>query len=308
MPPTPPRQPWLHDLNVIVFGNATALSSRSGDMHDDGAAGLYVDDQRAISHLVVLVGGERPSRVCDAAAGSRAEFLASARNLGAVTPDPVVEVRRVRSLGPSGLVERVCVVSRATEPPARVRWCRHRVGQGRREEPLRGDAPAQGRRRGSGGCVRDGLASPPRLVPARPDSREVDEATLVATFDVLLEPQREVQVELTYSTMRLRASQFDADPGGALLRWDDIRVTGDDTRLEPTFSVALEDLKALTLRDPDRRDDVFAGAGTPWYLTLFGRDSIWAARMTLPIGTNLAEGTLRALARRQGTRREPSSA
>ena len=40
--------------------------------------------------------------------------------------------------------------------------------------------------------------------------------------------------------------------------------------------------------------------GAPWYLTLFGRDSIWAARMLLPLGTDLALGTLHALARRQG--------
>jgi len=38
----------------------------------------------------------------------------------------------------------------------------------------------------------------------------------------------------------------------------------------------------------------------PWYLTLFGRDSLWTARMMLPLGTELAEGTLRTLARRQG--------
>ena len=45
---------------------------------------------------------------------------------------------------------------------------------------------------------------------------------------------------------------------------------------------------------------MFAAAGTPWYLTLFGRDSLWTARMMLPFGTELAAGTLRALARRQG--------
>ena len=42
-------------------------------------------------------------------------------------------------------------------------------------------------------------------------------------------------------------------------------------------------------------------AGAPWYLTLFGRDSIWAARMALPLGTDLAAGTLRTLAGLQGT-------
>ncbi|QGN57137.1 amylo-alpha-1,6-glucosidase [Nostocoides sp. HKS02] len=37
---------------------------------------------------------------------------------------------------------------------------------------------------------------------------------------------------------------------------------------------------------------------------MFGRDSIWTARLALPIGTELAAGTLRALARRQGTKHD----
>ncbi|HEX7538401.1 MAG TPA: amylo-alpha-1,6-glucosidase, partial [Dermatophilaceae bacterium] len=53
---------------------------------------------------------------------------------------------------------------------------------------------------------------------------------------------------------------------------------------------------------------VFAAAGTPWFLTLFGRDSLWAARMALPFGTDLAAGTLRALARRQGSAFDPDRA
>ena len=57
-----------------------------------------------------------------------------------------------------------------------------------------------------------------------------------------------------------------------------------------------------------RPEDDFIAAGSPWYLTLFGRDSIWAARMPLPLGTELAGGTLRTLAagrapRRSGHRR-----
>jgi glycogen debranching enzyme len=47
---------------------------------------------------------------------------------------------------------------------------------------------------------------------------------------------------------------------------------------------------------------VFLGAGAPWFLTLFGRDSIWAARLLLPFGWELAGGTLRALAAFQGKR------
>ncbi len=87
-----------------------------------------------------------------------------------------------------------------------------------------------------------------------------------------------------------------------------MRVTSQDTRLGATVQHSLLDLEHLLLTDPLDTDDVFAAAGSPWYLTLFGRDSLWAARMTLPFGTDLARGTLRALARRQGTRYDVEAA
>jgi glycogen debranching enzyme len=59
---------------------------------------------------------------------------------------------------------------------------------------------------------------------------------------------------------------------------------------------------------PGRRGDVFLAAGAPWYFTLFGRDSIWAARLLLPFGWQLAAGTLRALAACQGSKLDPETA
>jgi glycogen debranching enzyme len=44
----------------------------------------------------------------------------------------------------------------------------------------------------------------------------------------------------------------------------------------------------------------FLAAGAPWFFTLFGRDSLWAARLLLPLGSGLASSTLRALASMQG--------
>ncbi|MGH3380645.1 MAG: amylo-alpha-1,6-glucosidase, partial [Actinoallomurus sp.] len=58
------------------------------------------------------------------------------------------------------------------------------------------------------------------------------------------------------------------------------------------------DLGGLLLAD---EGDLYCGAGSPWYLTLFGRDALWTARLALPLGHELAAGTLRALARHQGT-------
>ena len=98
-------------------------------------------------------------------------------------------------------------------------------------------------------------------------------------------------------------------PGPTPPSWDAVRGRRRATRgSRPRRARPLDDLRAprccATRVDPS---DVFAAAGTPWYLTLFGRDSIWAARMMLPFGTDLAAGTLRALARRQGRRHDPGS-
>jgi len=42
-------------------------------------------------------------------------------------------------------------------------------------------------------------------------------------------------------------------------------------------------------------------AGAPWFMTLFGRDSLWASLMALPVDPSLALGTLQTLADRQGS-------
>ncbi len=52
---------------------------------------------------------------------------------------------------------------------------------------------------------------------------------------------------------------------------------------------------------------MYYAAGSPWYLTLFGRDSLWTARLALPLGWETALGTVRALARRQGRRVDPDT-
>jgi glycogen debranching enzyme len=43
-------------------------------------------------------------------------------------------------------------------------------------------------------------------------------------------------------------------------------------------------------------------AGLPWFMTMFGRDSIFTSLQALPFTPELAATTLRALGERQGTR------
>ena len=78
-----------------------------------------------------------------------------------------------------------------------------------------------------------------------------------------------------------------------------------DERLRRWVELSLADLSQLQIVLPDGPTETFLAAGVPWYLTLFGRDSIWAARMLLPLGPDLALGTLKALARRQGRSSDP---
>ena len=131
---------------------------------------------------------------------------------------------------------------------------------------------------------------------------------LAVTWPVVLPPGSSATLEVEVSVGRTASTPFDAGPGGHRVGWEAVRVTCQDSRLADTVHRSLLDLRHLLLTDPLDERDAFAAAGSPWYLTLFGRDSIWAARMSLPFGTELARGTLRALARRQGTTSDVASA
>lgn len=75
------------------------------------------------------------------------------------------------------------------------------------------------------------------------------------------------------------------------------------------FDAALDrsitDLRVLWTEN--ERDRSYIAAGVPWFDTLFGRDSVLAAMMSLAIKPELARDILRCLARLQGTVTDDSS-
>jgi glycogen debranching enzyme len=84
-------------------------------------------------------------------------------------------------------------------------------------------------------------------------------------------------------------------------------VTSDD-RLANTFATSAEDVGALRIfgRGPaEQEDHAVIAAGAPWFMTLFGRDSLITSWMALPLDMSLALGTLRTLASLQGQRDNP---
>jgi glycogen debranching enzyme len=74
--------------------------------------------------------------------------------------------------------------------------------------------------------------------------------------------------------------------------------TVDDHDWQSVLDRSVEDLLALTI---DTEFGPMFTAGTPWFATQFGRDSLIAAYQALPLTTETAKGTLRSLAAHQAT-------
>jgi glycogen debranching enzyme len=80
-----------------------------------------------------------------------------------------------------------------------------------------------------------------------------------------------------------------------------------DPRLPAAVDQALADLAALRIVDKAHPERTMVAAGAPWFMTLFGRDSLLTAWMTLPFDASLARGVLAGLAELQGRRDDPAS-
>lgn len=306
--PTGPRsrQPWLHRLQTAVRGNMTGLCDRSGDitaMRQPGtAAGLYVDDRRILHHLSLRVDDVAPEPVAADSEGPQTVCLLVARNVGDPGADPTVHLERRLTLVEGGADLAVDVHARSmTAVRCVIRL--ELAGDGAELHEVKS------------GFV--GVATLPVSVDSQENASWRDErhatsvvavgasvsgedGVIVAEWPVELAAGGSCRLTTHIRVVRTTPTLFDAGCGVAAVTWDSVRVEAQDARLGRTVHRSLIDLRHLLLTDPDDAGDVFAAAGSPWYLTLFGRDSIWAARMSLPFGTELAAGTLRALARRQG--------
>ena len=80
------------------------------------------------------------------------------------------------------------------------------------------------------------------------------------------------------------------------------RVESGHAVFDRVLERGLADLRMLTT---DLGDGPLAVAGVPWFAVPFGRDSLITALQALPFQPELARGTLRTLARLQGTRVDP---
>ncbi|MEV6595315.1 glycogen debranching N-terminal domain-containing protein [Actinoplanes sp. NPDC051346] len=279
-------QPLLHDLVVNLAAPLSALSGTDGQIRATGVQGVFHADARMLSEAVLRLDGREPEPIGYASAdASTTHFVGIARRLDAAA----IRIRRTRTVSPASVTELITLSGGAD--PAR---CTVTL------ELAVDLAPLEVVR--SGGT---GTPLPPQVADSLVWVR--DGITVTATHDgtarggrlswaVTLEPgeTRELTV-----TVRIDDPSAAVHPSVREHDWSPARVTTGDPRLGRLIARSLDDLRALRLSDGE---DTYLGAGAPWYLTLFGRDSIWAARMLLPLGTGPALGTLRVLARRQGVR------
>ncbi|MBM0237154.1 amylo-alpha-1,6-glucosidase [Micromonospora sp. ATA32] len=101
-----------------------------------------------------------------------------------------------------------------------------------------------------------------------------------------------------------RAARMGRDKQRDLLEWLD-RAPRLETGWEPlrtTYRRSLIDLAALRFSPFLAEAESVLAAGLPWFMSLFGRDSIFTSFQALPFAPELAATTLRVLAFRQGSR------
>ena len=293
-------QPLLHDLVTTVAAPTTALAGSDGQIRAAGVQGVFHADARVLSGAVLRLDDRETEPIGHSAAGAgTTHFVSLARWLGDPGPDPTVRIDRTRTVTAGRIDERVTLASTASAPVSVTVTVDLAVDLAPIEVVKAGGqgTPVPAHRATDGALTweRDGIT-----VTATAEQADTDHRGRLV-WAVTLKPGA-----ATTLTFTVRVD----DPGAVVHApsrshdWSAVEVTSGDQRLGRLVTRSLDDLRALRLSDGD---DVYLGAGVPWFLTLFGRDSIWAARMLLPAGTRLAAGTLRTLARRQGTTVDPDS-
>jgi glycogen debranching enzyme len=308
---------------------------------DRRGLGLYLGDTRILSTSVLLVEGLIPTLLRpDPGGAAQGTVQLSNPNMPddplrsvdhpAALPRQSIGIRRTRVLHEDGTCTERLVVTNYTTVSQRltlrllldvdgadvfeVRGY-PRPGRGTLE-PIRLEPDsATWRYRGLDGRelvtdIRFG-APPTRLEAATPD----EPASVTAVWPLVLEPGTEVEIGWRVRGRWLAGGMDGGSEPGALAVEPDFqptptthpsaddpepRVDTDDKLVNLIAARSLADLKLLVTPGPGTGEQ-FVAAGVPWFVTLFGRDSLIAAYAALPFRPELARDALTVLARLQAT-------
>ena len=302
MAETQPLQPLLHDRVTALRAPAQMWMAPDGSIGDAAIDGVYIGDTRLLDRLEVTVVGapaEHLATLVDSA--SRLRFSALHRTLDAEGADPDVRSTLSVDVHPAGADFAFTITSRLPE---------------QRSISVVVDARADGT---SMDHVKAGIDRNDALDVALTDAGSASWSTGVVhahleAEDAAITVGADSRVRLSWTlelpprgsvTARWSITGRDDDAvvaaASTAAPWMHPSLDQTDDRLRRWLTRALDDLDALRMESSHAPGEAFFAAGAPWFFTLFGRDSIWAARFMLPLGPAMAASTLRVLARLQGT-------
>lgn len=303
-------QPFLSDAVVVLRAPTQVWSDRTGDLGTRPIDGVYHGDTRYLARAELTYsaeGGESLPETVSVAepSASTVEFGALLRGIDDRWPDPKVRLTRTRTVEASLVRERITVQTHLDDAVSTTLRLRLSPDFAPLTEVKAGmPAPRDWTAHAAPDGVRiecDGSA----LTIQAPDAEVSTGAEVVLEWRVTCAARGRWTTEWTLGL---------EDPGlvvtGAAspAAWAAPTDAALDPRLRRWVRRALSDLDALRLALPDHPEDEFFAAGAPWFFTLFGRDSLWAARLLLPLDVGIAASTLRVLARLQGTTTDAASA
>ncbi len=296
-----------HGEVTCVSGRTFCLSTASGQIRPGPYGdGVFAEDTRILSALVLTLNGQEPHALGGYPLGPGAARFSACAHVGAA-PDPTLLVERRRAVT-DVWQEQIRVTNHGVDP------VEFQVGlqaaadfayifdvkHGRHPPASTGHLVEGGLRFDSDAAVESALLG---IVPM-PD----DEVDGTMSWELLLPPQGSWEVAMTlrpgspaYHEVPIAASaspRAAAQGVGSLAR---PRISCSDVRFEQLIERSIGDLDSLLVREQENR---YFAAGTPWFLTLFGRDALWSATMALPLGVEVAGETLQLLARHQGERHD----
>lgn len=326
------HKPFLHDLVATLHAPYQAWSQPDGTMgtpERDGpvvADGIYLGDTRIVSTLHLEADGAVLAPLPPLVRSAREVELRHVVVLPDAPSDPVVELRQVRRTGSTGFSEQIRLVSvedRAIEVSLRVRVRPDVTGMSvvkhprTRPEDVPPAPPIALDAKGATArwqFATEGSVAQLRLAGSEADSGGASvAAALSADGDCLLLDLRftapagggssSVTWEVSGEDPSLPFVGVESDWAAPILAALCDIPTADPEHLaaDRLLHRSLSDLDSLRMQVPGRPEQSFFAAGAPWYFTLFGRDSLITASLTLPLDTGIAADTLRVLAAHQGT-------
>ena len=284
-------------VRTVVSGVTCLLSDAGGNVTDTG--GFFVADTRHLSRWVLTVHG----RALRALSSSTDEVVLAPPTVR--NENPPFVLRRRQLLGSGVLVEELTLTSFVSAPQT-VRVALSAEADFSDQFELRSS-----RLFDKSDAVRSvSVTDAVEFFYAR---RGFERQTRITTSPAARLSADGAQWTVTlppHGSVTLRATVSASSAGSVALASVPASARGDD--LDRCVARGLADLDSLRIPVADLpfpdlpADAVVPAAGAPWFLTLFGRDSLLTSLFALPYRPELAEGTLRVLAATQGRAYDPS--